>query len=427
MTGGIPARCRHVLDLYRKRLSTTFFSLDTVACAWPYYAYSCTPQFPSALVALPLSVCFCFASRTSASRDAGLGLLEKERLSSSVLIEDYPGHESLWCYRRFVCQAFLVVARLETPVGPSRPPEHRRDDAAIEPRDVTTEPLEEEHISTGAMSVAVESDSCAEGGRYDWAGWNRAVTEWYECCLREDAELDDSEEDEHDDGLGFEERATGGGAGCREPDVQLPAAPAGGGILADFLGQEARFALKCATDKVSHNGVYYRRRAFVRTAYTMLYVVFCRGSYFMQLINLGTPEERHWLSQYGSIYFFYSTTSPMVVTWHVRCLRYFCSGFYCLSAQVWCFSCDYCRISVALSGFLSGFSFFCDHGWIMDHLICECMQYNTRSTSFHIFLLLAKQNASTAKRLTSPPPQQQRFWQLTFVLFSTVRPVRRFI
>ncbi|CAN0001368.1 unnamed protein product, partial [Choristocarpus tenellus] len=42
----------------------------------------------------------------------GLGsfpLLQRELRLFNRLINDYPGHESLWCYRRFACQAVLLA------------------------------------------------------------------------------------------------------------------------------------------------------------------------------------------------------------------------------------------------------------------------------------------------------------------------------
>ncbi|CAN0439947.1 unnamed protein product, partial [Hapterophycus canaliculatus] len=44
------------------------------------------------------------------SHETRLDLVERERSTNSDLLQDYPGHESLWCYRRFVCQALLVTA-----------------------------------------------------------------------------------------------------------------------------------------------------------------------------------------------------------------------------------------------------------------------------------------------------------------------------
>lgn len=57
-----------------------------------------------------------------ASGEAGLEFVERERSSNAVVVQDYPGHESLWCYRRFLCQAFLVIAApQETFLGTHKP------------------------------------------------------------------------------------------------------------------------------------------------------------------------------------------------------------------------------------------------------------------------------------------------------------------
>lgn len=161
---------------------------------------------------------------------ARLGLVDKERSANSKLLRDYPGHESLWCYRRFVCQARLVTAPSSV-AGPT--------------------------AAAGRQSEEPPPSSSDNDrrGLYDWEAWGRAVTEWHDGCVREDdkaAAVEDSDEDseeEHEDTTATEE------ADFEEAEGALPGAPSGGGLLATFLGQEARFALKCATDKVWVDGV----------------------------------------------------------------------------------------------------------------------------------------------------------------------------
>ena len=104
------------------------------------------------------------------------------------------------------------------------------------------------------------------GSGYDWAGWARAVKAWHEGCVLQDAKTaavldsssDEEEEEEEEEEGGVGVGGGGGGKDKRagvefeEAEGALPGVPigGGGGMLATFLGQEARFALKCATDKV---------------------------------------------------------------------------------------------------------------------------------------------------------------------------------
>lgn len=203
---------------------------------------------------------------SSASGEARLGFVEMERSSNSLLIRDYPGHESLWCYRRFLCQAFLLMA----------PPAALLSTATVSPQEEGTSPQENKSSDTArkgtreseevefaseerlpsrkSLSTKTEENHFTAGNSgigYDWAGWHRAVTEWYEGCLRVDAEEQDSTEDENsDDEIVLGEGAQGDGPDYETAEGMLPGAPSGGGMLARFLGEEVRFALKCATDKV---------------------------------------------------------------------------------------------------------------------------------------------------------------------------------
>ena len=108
-----------------------------------------------------------------------------------------------------------------------------------------------------AVTVA-EGDplTAATGDRCDWPRWNRAVVEWYERCVREDAEEQDSvegEEDEKDEYDGTDDMGEGDATDrSGVPEGELPGAVAGGGMLEEFLGREACFTLKCATDQVGH-------------------------------------------------------------------------------------------------------------------------------------------------------------------------------
>lgn len=167
----------------------------------------------------------------SASGGAGVAFVEKERSSNSVLIRDYPGHGSLWCYRRFICQAFLIV----TP-----------------PRALIDNSLQAGVPDNQAATLGIDRDAGA-GDPYDWPGWNRATTQWYEGCVRADAMAQDTSSDEDSEGYTSScEGARGEVLDYEKAEGALPGAPAGGGALAEFLGQEARFALKCATDKVGN-------------------------------------------------------------------------------------------------------------------------------------------------------------------------------
>lgn len=183
--------------------------------------------------------------------------MEKERSDNSKLLRDYPGHESLWCYRRFVCQAFLVIAPRNALLGTTGAGAGTGAGEAAVPRNVAEAP---------------SSSTTTYDGGFDWARWSRAAAEWHEGCVLEDDKaakvLDSSEEEEEEeeedgvDGEGGSRRGedgdkesgrAAGGSGeadFEDPDGVLPGAPAGGGLLAEFLGREARFALKCAADKV---------------------------------------------------------------------------------------------------------------------------------------------------------------------------------
>lgn len=177
------------------------------------------------------------SSKTPASpHETRLDLVEKERSANSELLKDYPGHESLWCYRRFVCQALLVTAPHGTLVGK------------------TTGATKE----TDAEQPPSSLTSCSSSkGHYDWAGWGRAVEEWHDRCVREDvkaAVVHDSDEEEEEEEAGGVEGSQDKGADFEAAEGALPGSPAGTGLLATFLGQEARFALDCATDKVCDCG-----------------------------------------------------------------------------------------------------------------------------------------------------------------------------
>lgn len=213
----------------------------------PRAAASSSHLFPAALTPQLLLL--------PASDDAGLGFVKKERSSNSELIRDYPGHESLWCYRRFVCQAFLVIAPLEALVATSRKSGGEGDDVVEGGR--SSELKTAGGNSAGAKASAnVGCDPRATGDGYDWSGWNRAATEWYDRCVREDAEAQGSSEDEdedQDDTLVFGETAGKCGSDHGDTREALPGTPSHGGMLAEFLGQEAHFALRCAADKVGGN------------------------------------------------------------------------------------------------------------------------------------------------------------------------------
>ncbi|CAM9767098.1 unnamed protein product [Ectocarpus sp. 4 AP-2014] len=173
---------------------------------------------------------------------ARLGLVDKERSANSKLLRDYPGHESLWCYRRFVCQARLVTAPSSV-AGPTS--------------------------AAGRQSEEPPPPSSDNDRRclYDWEAWGRAVTEWHDGCVRADdkaAAVGDSDEDseeEHEHTTATEE------ADFEEAEGALPGAPSGGRLLATFLGQEARFALKCATDKGAWQFDRQRRHALAYLAF----------------------------------------------------------------------------------------------------------------------------------------------------------------
>lgn len=208
----------------------------------------------------------------SASGETGLGFVERERSSNAVVIVDYPGHESLWCYRRFVWQSFLVTAPHASLTRASRQSEHAEDVAAATttsgapPEAEPTPRAGKSSVSAAQPARHVQPDAKGDGvprsaeaavvararlgDRYDWPGWNRAVTEWYEGCIRQDAEEqkmgDEEVEDLDDEELTLRDDECHGGEAVGE----LPGAPTGGGMLAIFLGREARFALKCASDKV---------------------------------------------------------------------------------------------------------------------------------------------------------------------------------
>eukprot|EP00752_Nemacystus_decipiens_P004469 g4081.t1 len=275
----------------------------------------------------------------SSVNQSRLDVLEKERSSNSKLLRDYPGHESLWCYRRFVCQAFLIItprgallgtgaaaaarqaAEARLSVGNATPP--AVDNGVIraiveDPRiEGDLEGLEEREgnegggggggaggrtggrdpsddrdgsLSTGAATGDTDTDkppAVAAFDRYDWARWSRAATEWHEGCVLDDAKasavLDSSEEEveeDEEDGVdeegehrrGKDEQSGGyavesGGIDFEEADGALPGAPAGGGQLAEFLGREARFALKCATDKGAWQFEQQQRHALAHLAF----------------------------------------------------------------------------------------------------------------------------------------------------------------
>ena len=98
--------------------------------------------------------------------------------------------------------------------------------------------------------------AAASGEGYDWARWNRAVRKWYDTCVREDAQDHDSVEDDEDEDEDYDtdemDMPEGDAPGLDgAPGGELPGAMAGGGMLEEFLGREACFALKCATDQVS--------------------------------------------------------------------------------------------------------------------------------------------------------------------------------
>ncbi|CAM9490580.1 unnamed protein product, partial [Pylaiella littoralis] len=56
-------------------------------------------------------------------------------------------------------------------------------------------------------------------------------------------------------------------ADFEEAEGALPGVPPGGGLLASFVGQEARFALKCATDKGAWQFNQQRRHALAHLAF----------------------------------------------------------------------------------------------------------------------------------------------------------------
>lgn len=232
-----------------------------------------------------------------ASGRSGLDLVDQERSSNSVLIQDYPGHESLWCYRRFLCQTFLVAAPREALLCTPPTVEHRhqqqrqqQQQQQQQPDDHRAQDCHDTGLTTAGgggvtpdeqgMAVSTpapvpvpvaEGDGAlatAAGDRYDWPRWNRAVAEWYETCVRADADeensvegeedSDEGEEDTEESGEEDEHDGTGdlveGGATDLSgvPGGELPGSIAGGGMLEEFLGREACFALKCATDQVGH-------------------------------------------------------------------------------------------------------------------------------------------------------------------------------
>ncbi|CAM9490647.1 unnamed protein product, partial [Pylaiella littoralis] len=160
-----------------------------------------------------------------------LDIVEKERSANSKLLRDYPGHESLWCYRRFVCQALLVIAPRHALIGIGTSSASSASTAAgkkVETQPLTqaatankaaTFPLRDtravdgpENIgsglgagggggarggegSQGSRSASDDNEDLASTSGataacdcgYDWAGWGRAVTEWHDGCVREDA------------------------------------------------------------------------------------------------------------------------------------------------------------------------------------------------------------------------------------------------
>ncbi|CAM9512083.1 unnamed protein product [Scytosiphon promiscuus] len=181
----------------------------------------------------------------AASDETRLGLVQKERSANADLLQDYPGHESLWCYRRFVCQALLVTAPHGDLVGTAQ-------------REAAGPP----------------SPSSPSEGVFDWAGWGRAVAEWHDRCVLEDVKAAISEDADFEAAVG----------------APLPGSPAGGGLLAEFLGEEARFALRCATDKGAWQFDQQRRHALAHLAFV---------SYAAHRIVSGGRGRRHKNSKNG--------------------------------------------------------------------------------------------------------------------------------
>lgn len=104
----------------------------------------------------------------------------------------------------------------------------------------------------------VEDARARWGEAYDWPGWNRAVMQWYEGSLDEDARMQESADSQDDDDDLDPDDAREERSKYTEAVGDLDGIPRGGGILADFLGREARFALTCATDKVTSSEIHRR-------------------------------------------------------------------------------------------------------------------------------------------------------------------------
>lgn len=164
-----------------------------------------------------------------------------ECASNSTLIRDYPGHESLWCYRRFLFQVFLVAT---PPQNLYRPRRLRKE----QPGALRQQGAEDWVCEIGVDSEGVSPETGLLEDHYDWSGWRCAAAEWYEDCSRAEAMWqEDSCSEEHD---GVEDTDRSDGPDHESAEGELPGAPANGSVLAEFLGREVRFAFKCATDKV---------------------------------------------------------------------------------------------------------------------------------------------------------------------------------
>ncbi|CAM9720825.1 unnamed protein product, partial [Phaeothamnion confervicola] len=61
------------------------------------------------LLRLTFGLAWASAAATTATADTVFAILTEELELSGQFITRYPGHESLWCYRRFVCQSWLAT------------------------------------------------------------------------------------------------------------------------------------------------------------------------------------------------------------------------------------------------------------------------------------------------------------------------------
>lgn len=190
--------------------------------------------------------------------------------SNSTLIKDYPGHESLWCYRRHAFQMFLV----STPPNLLLDSEETRDSSSTaggHQNGVNPETAKEGNRGSGngvggdtgngvpRVVIPGRGDPDGDGtttnsetlDACDWTSLNRAAMDAHDALVEEDLR------DFAEDGFGA----------AYDPDEEdedstQPEAPPGlagvsraQGSLADLLVREVQFALECATDKVScHDG-----------------------------------------------------------------------------------------------------------------------------------------------------------------------------